>query len=126
MAHPRSSNRAPPAVNELTHSYRLLSQFGRSQGVINAVSARDLSLLGRRLYAAFERKAGKIEFINPGISPDLSEDLLTLAWSAGTDDNPPSWSLYREGLSAIELSGHPPLKRSLNLLELLAWGTVTV
>ena len=109
-------------VNELTHSYRLLSQFGRSQGVINAVSARDLSLLGRRLYAAFERKAGKIEFINPGISPDLSEDLLTLAWSAGTDDNPPSWSLYREGLSAIELSGHPPLKRSLNLLELLAWG----
>lgn len=109
-------------VNELTHSYRLLSQFGRSQDVINQVSARDLSLLGRRLYAAFERKAGKIEFINPGISPDLSEPVLTITQSLSADEGEPYWSLYRGTLNAQELADHLPLKRSRQLLELLAWG----
>ena len=109
-------------VNELTHSYRLLSHFGRSQGVINQVTNRDLSLLGRRLYAAFERKAGKIEFINPGISPDLSEPLLTLAQAQSADNGEAHWNLYNGNLSSSELSDHPPLKRSRQLMELLAWG----
>ncbi|MBA6419837.1 class I adenylate cyclase [Pseudomonas sp. 5Ae-yellow] len=109
-------------VNELTHSYRLLSHFGRSHGVINQVTSRDLSLLGRRLYAAFERKAGKIEFINPGISPDLSEDLLTLAQAPATDYSEAYWNLYQGSLSINELGDHPPLKRSRRLMELLAWG----
>ncbi|AQZ94054.1 class I adenylate cyclase [Halopseudomonas phragmitis] len=108
-------------VGELTHSYRLLSQFGRSQQVINAVNSRDLSLLGRRLYAAFERKAGKIEFINPGIVPDLSEPLLTLALRPSGDEAEHHWSLYRGTLSQPELADHLPLKRSRQLVELLAW-----
>ena len=61
-------------VNELTYSYRFLSQFARNADVGSSLNSRDLGILGRRLYAAFERKAGKIEFINPGIAPDLGED----------------------------------------------------
>lgn len=106
-------------VRELTHSYRLLSHFGRSQGVINQVNSRDLSLLGRRLYAAFERKAGKVEVINPGIAPDISEDLLTVALRG--DDTQPNWSLYQGTLGIGEVADHPPLKRTRHLIELLAW-----
>lgn len=56
-------------VNELTYSYRLLFQIARQQGADSGIDSRDLGLLGRRLYAAFERKAGKVENINPGIAP---------------------------------------------------------
>lgn len=108
-------------VRELTHSYRFLSQFGRSHQVINQVTSRDLSLLGRRLYAAFERKAGKVEVINPGIAPDLNEPLLTLAQNPAGGQQLPYWSLYRGTLNPLELDDHPPLKRSRHLVELLAW-----
>ncbi|WP_304639233.1 class I adenylate cyclase [Pseudomonas sp.] len=108
-------------VNELTHSYRLLSRFGRNQGVINQVNSRDLSLLGRRLYAAFERKAGKVEVINPGIAPDLSEDLLTLAQRPTGETGQAGWMLYRGTLNQAELSDHSPLKRTPELIELLTW-----
>lgn len=108
-------------VNELTHSYRFLSRFGRNQGVINQINSRDLSLLGRRLYAAFERKAGKIEVINPGIAPDLSEALLTLARRSTGDAGQAGWMLYRGTLNQSELSDHAPLKRTPELIELLTW-----
>ena len=107
-------------VSELTHSYRLLVQFARNQQVSNAINSRDMSLLGRRLHAAFERKAGKVEVINPGIAPDLSEPLLTL----GEQDSQAqtSWTLWRGSLAPAEADAHPPLKRTRHLLELLAWG----
>lgn len=56
-------------VAELNHSYRFLSQFARTQNASSRADQRDLNVLGRRLYAAFERRAGKVEVINPGIAP---------------------------------------------------------
>ncbi|MCY1496529.1 Adenylate cyclase, class-I [compost metagenome] len=109
-------------VNELTYSYRFLSQFARHQQVASSLDSRDLGVLGRRLYAAFERKAGKVEFINPGIAPDLAEDNLTLVHSPAAD-NPKDgvWALYPGSLSAQEWPDFAPLKRSRVLSELLAW-----
>ena len=63
-------------VAELNHSYRFLSQFARAENASSRADRRDLNVLGRRLYAAFERRAGKIEVINPGIAPDLAEALF--------------------------------------------------
>jgi adenylate cyclase class 1 len=68
-------------VNELNYSYRFLTQFARTEQTVSLINKRDLNVLGRRLYAAFERKADKVEFINPGIAPDLAEDTLTLVQS---------------------------------------------
>jgi adenylate cyclase class 1 len=65
-------------VNELNHSYRLLSDLNKQQGFNAAISNEELMILGRKLHAAFERKAGKIEWINPGISRDLSEPSLCI------------------------------------------------
>ncbi len=109
-------------VNELTYSYRFLSQFARTQQVASSLNSRDLGVLGRRLYAAFERKAGKIEFINPGIAPDLAEDNLTLVFNANTDGNDDSqWGLYNGNINGQEWRDFAPLKRARELIELLAW-----
>lgn len=68
-------------VAELNHSYRFLLDFANNngRGRIRAISSEELLILGRKLQAAFERRPGKIEWINPGISDDLSEPLVILA-----------------------------------------------
>lgn len=109
-------------VNELTYSYRFLSDFARTQQTGSLLNSRDFSVLGRRLYAAFERKAGKVEFINPGIAPDLAEETLTLVHShtaAGASEG--QWALYSGSLGGQEVADFAPLKRTRQLVELLAW-----
>ncbi|WAG78858.1 class I adenylate cyclase [Metapseudomonas furukawaii] len=109
-------------VNELTYSYRFLSQFARSEQAAGTLSSRDLGVLGRRLYAAFERKAGKVEFINPGIAPDIAEDTLTLVQCPSTEDGGETqWALFHGSLNAQEWRDFAPLKRSRELIALLAW-----
>ena len=88
-------------INELNYSYRFLTQFARNDQTASLINKRDLSVLGRRLYAAFERKAGKVEFINPGIAPDLAEDTLTLVYASSKKGSEPSqWGLYNGSLAA--------------------------
>lgn len=109
-------------VNELTYSYRFLSAFARSEQAGTSLNSRDLGVLGRRLYAAFERKAGKVEFINPGIAPDLAEDTLTLAQGPSPEvPNESQWGLYHGNIGAQELEDFAPIKRTRALIELLAW-----
>ncbi|MEN5226773.1 MULTISPECIES: class I adenylate cyclase [Pseudomonas] len=109
-------------VAELNHSYRFLSQFARTQNASSRADQRDLNVLGRRLYAAFERRAGKVEVINPGIAPDLAESTLTLV-QAPNRKEPGShhWELYTGNLSPHEVDHFSPLKRCRELLELLTW-----
>ncbi len=109
-------------VNELNYSYRFLTQFARSEQAVNLINSRDLNILGRRLYAAFERKAGKVEFINPGIAPDLAEDTLTLVQSPNRrEPGHTLWGLYNGNLGAYEWEHFAPFKRSRQLLEMLTW-----
>lgn len=109
-------------VNELNYSYRFLTQFARTQQAASLVDQRELNILGRRLYAAFERKAGKVEFINPGIAPDLAEDTLTLVQAPNRrEPGSTCWGLYNGNLNALEWEHFAPFKRSRELLELLAW-----
>ncbi|AVD87594.1 MULTISPECIES: class I adenylate cyclase [Pseudomonas] len=109
-------------VAELNHSYRFLSQFAHNQNASSRADQRDLNVLGRRLYAAFERRAGKIEVINPGIAPDLAEDTLTLVQSPNRKE-PGShhWGLYNGNLGVHEWEHFSPIKRCRELLELLTW-----
>ncbi|MDH0646542.1 class I adenylate cyclase [Pseudomonas sp. GD03858] len=109
-------------VAELNHSYRFLTQFARLQNANSRADQRDLNVLGRRLYAAFERRAGKIEVINPGIAPDLAEDTLTLVQSPNRKEpGTYHWGLYNGNLGVHEWEHFSPLKRCRELLELLAW-----
>ncbi|MDQ0123872.1 adenylate cyclase class 1 [Pseudomonas lini] len=109
-------------VNELNYSYRFLTRFARNEHTVSLINKRELNVLGRRLYAAFERKANKVEFINPGIAPDLAEDTLTLVQVPNR--NAPGqthWGLYNGSLTTHEWEHFAPIKRSRQLLELLTW-----
>lgn len=107
-------------VNELTRSYHALSRFSREQpDSAHRIKSTDLNLLGRKLYVAFERKAGKVELVNPCISDDLSEEQLSLHRVDETKQR--SWVIYRGNVLVRDAAEHEPMKRTANLLELLAW-----
>ena len=107
-------------VKALTFSYQFLSDFARKHAQLAAINQRDLNILGRKLYAAFERKSGKVEIINRGISSNLWESHLTFVHSLSAD-NSETWLLFAMPLNLKELRQARPLRRSLSLIELLAW-----
>lgn len=110
-------------VGELTHSYRLLSRLARSHGTRAAISEADMNLLGRKLYAAFQRKAGKIEQINPNLVPSLAEENLAFHHQSEQTGQSSSagWLLYRDLENPSDAFWQPVIRRSSNLTELLVW-----
>jgi adenylate cyclase class 1 len=108
-------------VNELASSYRLLTELHKNSFAEAAISNDELMILGRKLHAAFERKAGKIEWINPGISRDLSE--ATIYAHHEKEENQDRWNLYcvAQHELATRITSTEPIKRSRNLMELLLW-----
>lgn len=105
-------------VAELSHSYRVLTSFARAHaGAELSPRTRDeVELLGRKLHAAVERRAGKIERINPAIAHDLAEAELFLSREQADSG---AWLLALAGYDGKPLQ--PALKRSNSLIELLAW-----
>jgi len=104
----------------LTVSYRFLSDFARRYAGLSLISQRDLTVLGRKLYAAFERKAGKVELLNRGINADLREAAVTIE-ELLDDQQQAGWQLYRGTLTSDEMRLATPLKRARNIIELVAW-----
>lgn len=112
-------------VSELIHSYKFLSQFSRRHQQETLLNARDMSLLGHKLYAAFDRKPGKIELINPGISKDVYEEKLSLHLDKQhVKQKIPSmaWSLFMGVVRPDMKVG--PIRKSHSLIEVLAWAHV--
>jgi len=102
-------------VSELSRSYRLLTDFAREQGAMAPSDTRELALLGRKLYAALDKRPGKIDRVNPGISRDLSERTL---WIRRVNDRPVRWQLF---VQPPESMPQAPLKSSISLVEILTW-----
>lgn len=102
-------------VSELSRSYRLLTDFAREQDAITNLNTRELSLLGRKLYAALDKRPGKIDRVNPGISRDLSERTL---WLRRLGGEPVRWQLF---LRPPEELPHTPVKTCTSLVEILTW-----
>ncbi len=105
-------------ADEITHSYMSLSRFARTYASLARIEQKDLNILGRKLYAAFERKAGKVETINRGISSSITERHLTIQQGRGRDAEE-SWGLYPTGVEPGEPGGS--LKRTHSVVEVLAW-----
>jgi len=105
-------------ADEITHSYMSLSRFARTHASLARIEQKDLNILGRKLYAAFERKAGKVETINRGISSSIVERHLTIQQGRGRDAEE-SWGLYPSGVEPGEPGGS--LKRTHSVVEILAW-----
>jgi len=105
-------------VSELIKSYTSLTDFARQFGSDSTMNARDISILGRKLYAAFERKPGKIEFINPGITKSLEHQDLTFSYHKHRDSQQHIWEVYAG--RTINLMD-PPVYRAKTLIKLLTW-----
>lgn len=107
-------------INALTSSYRFLSRYARHQADNSLISSDDLNILGRRIYSAFERKSGKIEILNRGIAPDIRESTVSLHYLTSLQGSA-SWVMYRGIVRPQELGDTTHLKRTAQLVELLAW-----
>jgi len=102
-------------VSELSRSYRLLTEFAREQDAVANLDTRELALLGRKLYAALDKRPGKIDRVNPGISRDLSERTL---WLRRGNDEPVRWQLF---LHPPDDLPQRPAKTCISLVEILTW-----
>ena len=107
-------------VNELTHCYRILSNFAREHAGLMLINQKDITVLGRKLYAAFERKAGKVEIINRGISDNLWEGQVSLH-QFFSPEGQEVWALFRGAVAAADIATNMPLKRGRTMSELLVW-----
>ncbi len=123
-------------IESLTYSYKKLSDFFRYQNKNIRISKRDLHILGRKLYAAFEKKSGKIEIIGHDSEIDLHEAHASLYPIEQTEKNKHSeqhskkslpikevgWAVYLGAINTIDQKTPPPIKKSTHLLKLLCWG----
>ncbi len=102
-------------VNELSASYRALSAYARLHATLAQINQQELTVLGRKLYAALERRAGKIEVLQNTAAYDLAEPVLVLR---GPDDAG-IWSLHRD----VDRNGNdtPPLRRAQDAVTLMIW-----
>jgi len=105
-------------IQALSKSYHQLSAFTRGRGDAH-ISDRDLTVLGRRLYAAFERKAGKIDIITRGLSGTTAEPRLALVQTTRRAQD--GWALYRGHPGRAEAQQHSALKRGQSVVELACW-----
>lgn len=107
-------------VRELSYSYRLLTDFAREYASTEAINPEEISLLGRKLYTALEKRPGKIDCINPGITRNLHEARISLHY-ARTQGDQYAWSLYLGDVNEAAARVTSPLKTASCLSEVLAW-----
>lgn len=108
-------------IAEFKISYRFLSSFAhRHVESKNLIRQADLNVLGRKIYAAFERKAGKVELVYRGITTQLFETHLSLH-KLHSDNGTSFWVAFNGVVPSKDVAITAPLKRSLSLVELLCW-----
>lgn len=108
-------------VAELNHSYQVLMDFANNTDVEHAISAEEMTVLGRKLHAAFDRKPGKLEWINPNISGDITESVLILEQGYDSEHERSTWTMYTQHLRVRQERTLTELRSSHNLVELIFW-----
>ncbi len=106
-------------VTELSHSYQLLTDLHKRLQLSALIRQDELRVLGRKLYAAFERRAGKVNLINPGISSNLQETELFFVQHKQADAL--SWSVYTDEKSSRVADISSAIKHAPHLVELVFW-----
>ena len=108
-------------ISEFKISYRFLSNFAHNHVESkNLIRQADLNVLGRKIYAAFERKAGKVELVYRGITSQLFESHLSLH-KLNSENGTSFWVAFNGVVPEKDVAITAPLKRSLSLVELLSW-----
>ncbi len=111
-------------LDSLMLSYSNLIKFARDNNISESISAEDIGILSRKLYAAHETLPGKVDIINPNISPNLMEDNLSLIQIPEHRKNKAGWYLFNSTLDTFELATTPCIGYSPYLSKLVAWSYV--
>jgi len=118
----RVSEERARLVSELTNCYQYLSEFTKQQQSSKSFTGEELKILGRKLQAAFERQPGKIEWINPGISNNITEDALCIEEHQSEESGAGSlWTLSAKSQGVDARYDGDTLKSSKDFVELILW-----
>ena len=108
-------------LDALMQSYHNLIHFARRNQITSSISPEDISVLARKLYAAFEVLPSKVTLLNPQISPDLHEPDLTFIEVRPGRTNPQGWYLYKQPIEPKRMIGQRYLEHNDYLSKLVAW-----
>ena len=107
-------------VKVLQQSYGALSEFARRFATDKRITQLDLTVLGRKLYAAFDKKPNKIELITRGLCSAPEEAELSLH-QVSFERTGLQWMLFDGCVAPDALQNRAPLRRSPSLVDILAW-----
>ncbi|MBN48752.1 MAG: hypothetical protein CMN85_04365 [Spongiibacteraceae bacterium] len=108
-------------VRELTGSYRFLQEFARSNAADQLISSHEMTVLGRKLFSAFERQPDKVEWINHEIAGELAEKHLSFCYLGKSDPTQSSWALIAGTAGLNHWHRKTPLRDGNSLPTLLCW-----
>ncbi len=103
-------------TNELTHSYRLLMRFAKERIDKPKRDSEELTLLGRKLNAAFEKRPSKLERSTIKNTRIRQEKKVVLKQQTAQNGRV-SWLLNRLDVNNQE----QPIRQAHGLIGLLAW-----
>lgn len=108
-------------VKFLMLSYRNLVEFARKHHVHSSVVPRDLNILSRKLYTAFEELPGKITLINTQLFHNLAEENITFLEVKGNKHFKDGWYLINQPPHHIMFSKERVIEYGESLNKLVAW-----
>jgi len=107
-------------IAELNKSYRFLLNFWQQQKTPLAATTQELNILGRKLNAAFSRKKGKVDWLNPAISDFLSETYLTFCYKS-VSNHSKQWHVYNQRINDRPFQESRLLLHKPSLIEIMTW-----
>ncbi len=108
-------------VNELNKTYQYLLAFAQKINPVLAISRQEITVLGRKLNASFEKRNGKIDWINPHIAPDIAEEYLCFVEDYNPSLHSTQWKVYPQSGRSYDEKRVPHIKGREQLVELLLW-----
>ncbi|MFC0308331.1 class I adenylate cyclase [Gallibacterium trehalosifermentans] len=109
-------------VNLLMCSYRQLMDFARKYNISSGgIIPEDISILTRKLYAAFEELPGKVTLFNPTIATNIAEESLTFIETSGHSAMKKGWYLLNQSPKISSLSKNRHVEYNPNLNKLVCW-----
>lgn len=108
-------------LRTMLKSYHKLREFSEKIDATNPMTARDLSLLSRKLSSAFDIKENKIRKVNLNMAPNITESDISLIYVAPGKINRSGWYLYPSSLDVHEIIKYKCAYYHKNVVNVLAW-----
>lgn len=107
-------------VRGLRGCYGAIRKFANEHVQTTSFEDQEVVLIGRMLFAALEKKPGKVDIFAVDQEKGVEEQEFSLL-EVRLADEAYGWCLYIGRIRAVEARGKEPVKKARCLLEILAW-----